>query len=117
MNAPKGWEPFILVRRDSDPDEAYVSSGAYNPKMIDLTEKNLEEAVRAAVADFLATSHGKTVFEVDCCSCFNWGDVIQYLPDEFQRKHGFIIFVGDDDIPTMYVDQNESFYPDEMEGI
>jgi hypothetical protein len=109
----KGWKRFILVREDDDPKEAYVNVGAFNPWKVELAK--LEDAVRAAVKDFISTEEGRETFERQCCSCFNWGDVVAVLPDEFAVKHGFIIFYNVDTIPDIRVDQNESFVPDDLD--
>lgn len=48
---------------------------------------NVITALREAVRDFIGTADGKKVLE-ETCGCFNWGDMVEYLPAEVCERHG-----------------------------
>lgn len=45
------------------------------------------KAMRAAVAEFLTTEDGEASIE-DTMGDFNWGDAMEYVPDDIWSKHG-----------------------------
>lgn len=52
--------------------------------------KDIMTAVKNACREFIATPAGKNVFEHNCES-FNWGDLINEVPEAICEKHGFRI--------------------------
>ena len=48
------------------------------------------KAMRAAVAEFLTTEDGEESIE-DTMGDFNWGDAMEYVPDDIWSKHGLRI--------------------------
>lgn len=49
--------------------------------------QNPEQALREAVAEFLASDAGKEEIERSCHD-FNWGDAVMAVPDAIWEKHG-----------------------------
>lgn len=64
---------------------------------------NVNDALRAAVRDWLSTDDGKQyLFET---GEFNWGDALLMVPDEKWSEWG-LIFVGAYDVLTLDHDEN-----------
>ena len=53
-------------------------------------EVDLKAAVKAAVQEFIQTEAGQKVYQQNC-EAFNWGDLVNELPEELCVKHGFYI--------------------------
>jgi hypothetical protein len=85
---------FNLIVRDSSytPARIWLIPFLYDDSKI----KNPEKVVRKAVRDFLKTEEGKEAKEY-ACGCFNWGDVMASIPDEYFESYGIIPF-GDTSI-------------------
>ena len=56
-------------------------------------------AMKSAATEFCQSDEGKHVYSGNCHS-FNWGDFAIYVPERYQKKHGFIVtnVIGDDAI-------------------
>lgn len=80
----------------------------YGSLIIELTILNkdidVEEAIKSACKEYLATDEGKQVY-AENSNCFNWGDFSDYVPNEICRKHGFLIV--DSKTADMVVDLND----------
>lgn len=55
--------------------------------LADTTLESPEHAMRTAVAEFLASADGEESIE-ETMGDFNWGDAIEYVPDDIWSKHG-----------------------------
>lgn len=95
---------------------AFVRERRYrNQKFIDYfrvddSVKNVEEAFRAAVADYLKTEEAKPDVE-DACGEYNWGDAMGTVPEEFFNKHGIYTTQNEDTI-EIFVNQDEILFPE-----
>lgn len=55
--------------------------------LTDNSVEHPEQAMRTAVAEFLASEDGEEA-EEETSGDFNWGDAIEYVPDDIWSKHG-----------------------------
>lgn len=74
--------------------------------------ESAEHALRNAVAEYLTTDGGKKAID-DTCEDFNWGDSVNYVPDEIWEKHGLRPHPR---ITNVMVDQDEVLCSDEKES-
>lgn len=78
-----------------------------------------EQALRDAIKDFVTsgTEEAKSALR-EACGCFNWGDAIIRVPDNYFIKHGLAPF--QQDAEDVFVDHDEILCddePDETEGV
>lgn len=78
---------------------------------------DLIAAMKAAAKDFCLSDEGKRVYSGNC-HCFNWGDFALYVPESYQRQHGFIVtnIIGDDAIIRDFNEQlvcEQDIFPEE----
>lgn len=68
----------------------------YQPHVLSITCKILNKdfdlvtAVKAAAKEYCLTKKGRETYSENHRS-FNWGDLVNYIPDEICQKHGFSI--------------------------
>ena len=55
--------------------------------LADKSVESPEQSMRVAVSEFLETADGEEA-EQETAGDFNWGDAIEYVPDDIWRKHG-----------------------------
>lgn len=95
-----------LVRVFAGENQAYIDqfwyAGACEP----------EQALRAAVQEFLNTPAGRKADE-ETSQDFNWGDSIQDVPDRIWRKHGLTPIEAQAGTAVL-VDHDEVFQPEEV---
>lgn len=94
----------ILVRERPSEQAAYV-----NVFRVATAVTDPEAAMRAAVADFLATPEGMQAIR-DSAYDFNWGDAVTEVPDEFWQRHGLRLLSTPRRV--VRVDQDEILIPD-----
>lgn len=80
--------------------------------LVDRSVEIPEQAMRAAVAEFLASADGEESIE-ETMGDFNWGDAIEYVPDDIWSKHGIRIkyahqpYLVEGSVLEISVDQDE----------
>lgn len=98
---------LILSDRDGTDEEYHIIK-----VNTDLNRDELLEAMKAASTEFVKTKAGKKLYEYNCES-FNYGDLIESVPDRICKKHGFEIMkeineeIYKDGFNTHLVDDNE----------
>lgn len=76
--------------------------------------ENAEEAMRAAVKDFMNTTEGQNSVK-NACGDFNWGDVMNDITDECLMAHG--LQRCNKDINTIFINQDEILNPEIQDKI
>ena len=89
-------------------EEDYYSVCLYEVTIDD--DVDLEEAIRAAVRQFVETEEGKAYLEEIYGDIFNWGDACIEIPDEILKEHGIHsideLKLNRDGIVTVWHDEN-----------
>lgn len=80
-----GTKPFLLTRYDGEDIHVDILQAK-----ADMDAKQIEAAMRAAVAEFLQTDDGKQAVQ-HAAGRFNWGDAITYIPDDVWNRHGIYV--------------------------
>ena len=98
-----------LVRRVESENATYIDLFACAPGVADP-----EKAMRAAIAEFLATPAGRRAFK-ETGDDFNWGDSLMCVPASIWKRHGLRL-INPQERKVVLVDQDEVFYPPEENG-
>jgi hypothetical protein len=82
------------------------SNGEEFSEIIEVQDQvdNVEEALRAAVKEYLQTEDGQD--DISRTGYFDWGSAFTYVPDEIWEKHG--LNVQRSEVITETVDLNEN---------
>lgn len=91
-----------LIRERSWENESWINHFI-------VSSDNPEQKLRDAVKEYLQTDDGKKMIEATSYD-FNWGDAINYVPDEIWEKHG-VKPVYESQAVTITVDQDEVLIP------
>lgn len=97
------FKKITFVRKDSDPEEAYVDT------IIVREDIDIELAIKAASEEFLCTKEGLRYLQ-DTNGCFNYGDAITRIPDAITQKYHYTVLPSED-YSVVTVDQNDHLVP------
>jgi len=109
MPKKKNDTKVALVRRVESENATYIDLFACAPGVADP-----EKAMRAAIAEFLATPAGRRAFK-ETGDDFNWGDSLMCVPASIWKRHGLRL-INPQERKVVLVDQDEVFYPPEENG-
>ena len=109
MPKKKNDRKVALVRRIESENATYIDLFACAPGVADP-----EKAMRAAIAEFLATPAGRRAFK-ETCNDFNWGDSLMYVPASIWKRNGLRL-INPQERKVVLVDQDEVFYVPEENG-
>jgi len=97
------WQTKTIVATELDGTEMVALCIILEVKNEDIDPVS---AIKQATAEFLATEEGEEALE-ETNDCFNWGDVLDYIPESVLLKYGVRIVASYTADST--VDLNEQF--------